>query len=52
MADVRRAIQAAGPGLWAAPHLSGAAPSNATFLDANDPDYKLFLLWLTNGSKP
>jgi hypothetical protein len=25
---------------------------NATFLDVNDPDYKLFLLWLTNGSKP
>ena len=34
MADLRRAIEAAGPGLWAAPHLSGAAPSNATFLDA------------------
>ncbi|MEO8702238.1 MAG: hypothetical protein ABI867_19495 [Kofleriaceae bacterium] len=25
---------------------------NATFLDANDPDYKLFLLWITNGAKP
>src|SRR5262245_47263169 len=33
MADLRRAIEAAGPGLWAAPHLSGAAPANATFLD-------------------
>jgi maltokinase len=34
IADLRCAIEAAGPGLWAAPHLSGAAPSNATFLDA------------------
>ncbi len=25
---------------------------NATFLDANDPDYKLFLRWITNGAKP
>jgi len=25
---------------------------NATFLDANDPDYKLFLLWITQGAKP
>ncbi len=25
---------------------------NATFLDVNDPNYKLFLLWITNGSKP
>ncbi len=25
---------------------------NATFLDTNDPDYKLFLLWITNGTKP
>jgi hypothetical protein len=25
---------------------------NATFLDINDPDYKLFLLWITNGTKP
>jgi hypothetical protein len=25
---------------------------NATFLDVNDPDYKLFLLWITNGAKP
>jgi hypothetical protein len=25
---------------------------NATFLDTNDPDYKLFLLWITNGAKP
>ncbi len=25
---------------------------NATFLDLNDPDYKLFLLWITNGLKP
>ncbi len=25
---------------------------NATFLDINDPDYKLFLLWITNGAKP
>jgi hypothetical protein len=25
---------------------------NATFLDANDPDYKLFMLWITNGAKP
>ena len=26
--------------------------ANATFLDVNDPDYKLFLLWITNGTKP
>ena len=25
---------------------------NATFLDVNDADYKLFLLWITNGAKP
>jgi hypothetical protein len=25
---------------------------NATFLDINDPDYKLFLLWITNRAKP
>jgi hypothetical protein len=25
---------------------------NATFLDANDPDYKLIMLWITNGLKP
>ena len=25
---------------------------NATFLDVNDPDYKLFLLWITQGAKP
>ncbi len=25
---------------------------NATFLDINDADYKLFLLWITNGAKP
>ncbi|MCX5748350.1 MAG: hypothetical protein NT062_38345, partial [Proteobacteria bacterium] len=25
---------------------------NATFLDVNDPDYKLILLWITNGAKP
>ena len=25
---------------------------NATFLDINDPAYKLFLLWITNGAKP
>jgi len=25
---------------------------NATFLDINDPSYKLFSLWITNGTKP
>ncbi|MEO8553766.1 MAG: hypothetical protein ABI678_27525 [Kofleriaceae bacterium] len=25
---------------------------NATFLDVNDQNYKLFLLWITNGTKP
>ena len=25
---------------------------NATFLDVNDPNYKLFLLWITLGTKP
>jgi hypothetical protein len=25
---------------------------NATFLDINDPDYKLFLAWITQGAKP
>ena len=25
---------------------------NATFLDVNDYDYQLFLLWITNGAKP
>jgi hypothetical protein len=25
---------------------------NATFLDINDTNYKLFLLWITNGTKP
>lgn len=25
---------------------------NATFLDTNDPDYKLFLLWIQQGAKP
>ncbi|HEX7700416.1 MAG TPA: hypothetical protein VF403_06840 [Kofleriaceae bacterium] len=26
--------------------------ANATFLDVNDPSYKLFLVWITNGTKP
>lgn len=25
---------------------------NATFIDTNDADYQLFLLWITNGAKP
>lgn len=25
---------------------------NATFIDTNDADYKLFLLWISNGAKP
>ena len=25
---------------------------NATFIDINDPDYKLFMLWISNGLKP
>lgn len=25
---------------------------NATFVDINDPNYKLFLLWITQGAKP
>jgi hypothetical protein len=25
---------------------------NATFIDTSDPDYKLFLLWITKGAKP
>ncbi len=25
---------------------------NATFLDTNDPNYQLFLLWITQGAKP
>jgi MFS superfamily sulfate permease-like transporter len=25
---------------------------NATFIDVNDANYKLFLLWITNGAKP
>lgn len=25
---------------------------NATFLDTSDPNYQLFLLWITNGAKP
>ncbi len=25
---------------------------NATFLDTSDPDYKLFLAWITDGAKP
>jgi hypothetical protein len=32
----------------ATPH----AHPNATFLDTNDPDYKLFLAWITAGAKP
>src|SRR3954453_21817568 len=31
--DLRAAIQAAGSGLWAAPHLSGTAPRDAVFRD-------------------
>ncbi len=26
--------------------------ANATFIDINDPDYKEFLLWITQGAKP
>ncbi len=26
--------------------------ANATFVDITDPNYKLFLLWITNGAKP
>ncbi len=37
--------------LYEAPPLPQDHP-NATFLDVNDPDYKLFLLWITNGAKP
>ena len=33
IADLRAGIEAAGAELWAAPHLSGAAPSGATFVD-------------------
>jgi maltokinase len=32
--DLGGAIEAAGPALWAAPHLSGVAPADAAFLDA------------------
>lgn len=31
--DLRGAIEAAGPALWAAPHLSGVAPVDASFVD-------------------
>ena len=31
--DLRGAIEAAGPALWAAPHLSGVAPTDASFVD-------------------
>ncbi len=31
--DLRRAIEAAGPGLWAAPHLSGEIPRDAVLVD-------------------
>lgn len=31
---------------------AGQDHPNATFLDVNDADYKLFLLWITNGAKP
>jgi hypothetical protein len=37
--------------LYKAPPATQDHP-NATFLDVNDPDYKLFLLWITNGTKP
>ena len=37
--------------LYKAPPATQDHP-NATFLDTNDPDYKLFLLWITNGTKP
>ncbi len=33
IADLRAGIEAAGAGLWAAPHLNGAAPSDAAFVD-------------------
>lgn len=32
-ADLRAATEAAGPGLWSATHLSGAAPADAAFLE-------------------
>lgn len=32
-ADLSAAIEAAGPALWTAPHLSGPVPGNAAFLD-------------------
>ena len=31
--ELRTAIEAAGPGLWAAPHLSGEVPADVSFLD-------------------
>jgi hypothetical protein len=37
--------------LYELPPLAQDHP-NATFLDTNDPDYKLFLRWITNGAKP
>ena len=37
--------------LYEAPPLPQDHP-NATFIDINDPDYKLFLLWITQGAKP
>lgn len=37
--------------LYEAPPATQDHP-NATFIDVNDADYKLFLLWIMNGAKP
>jgi hypothetical protein len=37
--------------LYQAPPATKAHP-NSTFIDINDPNYKFFLLWITNGTKP
>ena len=44
-ADFRAAIEAAGPSLWAAPHLSGAAPRDAVFLDVVPLETGALAVW-------
>jgi maltokinase len=46
--ELRTAIEAAGPGVWAAPHLSGDVPAGASFLDVVPLASGCLAVWTVN----
>jgi maltokinase len=46
--ELRTAIEAAGPGLWAASHLSGEVPADASFLDVVPLSTGCLAAWTVN----